>query len=602
MKSIQHRLLIMLLIFIILPYFLSVLIIYKYTKHSVEQHELEISEDQMEELSEELEQYFYDLSNLPYIIYRNPDLIRIFTNGFEDSIYLNPIAVEKSIESIYLMRNEIRQVRFYIDKDKGSFTVYNAMVSARKYQPDFLEQTLIKKLYHANEPFIIEPPHRIKNYNHAAIIPQSDKTVVMSIHHKIEDVLTNKFLGFMTIDFDIAGYVSICNSLIKEHGGSVLLLDAKDRVMYASDQTLIGKQIPSELQPRIEAEGTNNGEDIIFSKTLSEPLNQWKLVKITPSQSLFKEVRKTAYTNILVGIGVGLLGLIMISIITYRITRPIKLLSQKVLSIEGGNMDVPFDDSREDEIGHLEKHMKDMMDRINLHIDREYKLEIENRKNQFRALKSQVNPHFLFNALQSIGAVALRSHSPKVYELVTSLSKMMRYSIRADQWVLIRDEVDYINAYLSLQKERFGDSINVFIHINESILEREIPSMTLQPLVENFFKHCYEEGFYDARLLIYGEIKGQTLHLAVENDGASMTLSELETLRENIYTAPVASEHIGLKNIHDRLVLNYGQGAGLELDTMDGKGFSVRMTIPLDSKFARDEMAGREKDYEGSNC
>ncbi|KKI89151.1 histidine kinase [Bacillus sp. SA1-12] len=585
MKSIQHRLLIMLLVFIILPYFLSVFIIYKYTKHSVEQHEIEISEEQMEELSEELEQYFHDLSSLPYILYRNPDLIRIFNNGFEDSIYLNPIAVEKSIESIYLMRNEIRQVRYYIDKDKVSFTVYNAMVSARKFQPDFLEQPAIKKLYHAEETYMIEPPHQIKNYNNAAIIPQSDNTVVMSIHHKIEDVLTNKFLGFMTIDFDIAAYARICNSLIKEHRGSVLLLDADDRVMYASDQALIGKTIPPDLDQRIEAGEANNDKNIIFSKTLSGTLNQWKLVKITPSQSLFQDVRKTAYINILVGIGVGFLGVVMISIISYRITRPIKLLSQKVLSIEGGNMEVPFDDSREDEIGHLEKHMKEMMDRINLHIDREYKLEIENRKNQFRALKSQVNPHFLFNALQSIGAVALRSQSPKVYQLVTSLSKMMRYSIRADQWVLIREEVDYIKAYISLQKERFGDTIKASVHINESILERKIPSMILQPLVENFFKHCYEEGFFDARLLIYAEIQGQALHLVVENDGASMTLAELQNLKKNIYSAPVAgtfsNEHIGLKNIHDRLVLNYGQEAGLELDTMNGQGFSVRLTIPL---------------------
>lgn len=112
------------------------------------------------------------------------------------------------------------------------------------------------------------------------------------------------------------------------------------------------------------------------------------------SQALYEDVRKTAYTNILVGIGVGILGLLMIGIISNRITRPITRLSSKVRSIEGGNMNVPFDDTKSDEIGHLESHMKDMMNRINSHIDREYKLEIENRKNQFRALKSQVNPHF----------------------------------------------------------------------------------------------------------------------------------------------------------------------------------------------------------------
>ena len=274
--------------------------------------------------------------------------------------------------------------------------------------------------------------------------------------------------------------------------------------MYARDTTLIGKAVQTSVLERINAKDIDSGEDIILSKTLSGSLNQWKLIKITPSHFLFHDARQTAFINILVGIGVGMMGLIMIGFVSYRITRPIKILSKKVRSIEGGNMNVPFEHKGEDEIGHLEKHMKDMMDRINHHIEREYKLDIENRKNQFRALKSQVNPHFLFNALQSIGAVALRSQSPNVYELVTSLSKMMRYSIRADQWVLVRDEVNYIQAYLSLQMERFGKDINVSIKLNEEIQRMKIPSMVIQPLVENFFKHCYEEGFQDAHLSIYG--------------------------------------------------------------------------------------------------
>ncbi|RKL64872.1 histidine kinase [Salipaludibacillus neizhouensis] len=590
MKSIQSRLFLMLLTFIILPYFLSILFIYGHTKNDVEQHELEISHNQMEKFSEELEKYFSDMINLPYLIYRNPDLFRIFNNGFEESIYFNPTAIEKSMESFYLMRNDIRQVRFYLDNNKESITVYNAMVSARKSQPDLMKGDLINKLYNSNLKYIIEPPHQIENYNNAAIVPQSDNTVVLTIHHKIVDVLSNEFLGIVTLDIDLDTFARICNNLVQQDKESVLLIDSDDRVIYASDPSLIGTSATRDLKQQIDTTDVDIGEDITFSKLLSEPLNQWKLVKITPSKVLLNDVRQTAYTNILVGILVGILGLLMIGIIAFSITRPIKLLSKKVRTIEGGDMEIPFDCNREDEIGHLEKHMNEMMNRINLHIEREYKLEIDNRKNQFRALKSQVNPHFLFNALQSIGAVALRSNSPKVYQLLTSLSKMMRYSIQADQWVLVRNEIDYIKTYLALQMERFQNNINYSININKKILNMEIPSMILQPLVENFFKHCYEEGFYDAHLNIYGDIQGEFLHFVVENDGSSMTHSELLSLRENIYTTSYeethAHEHIGLKNIHDRLVLNYGPGAALELDTIQGQFFLVRIIIPLNPKVA----------------
>ena len=585
MKSIQSRLLIMLLIFIVLPYFLSVFFIYTYTKNSVEQYELENSREQLQKNADELEQYFDDMIDFPYILYRNPDLFRIFKNGFEDSIYFNPMTMETSLETFYLMRNEFRQIRFYIAKNNESFTVYNAMISTHRYQPDFLNQDPIKQLYTSDSQYLIEPPHPLKNYNNAAIVPKSDKTMVMTFHHKIIDVLSKKFLGMITIDIDLGEYARICNNLVQGDASSVLLIDSKDRVMYANDRALIGKPLPADEKQRLDGNRSRHDDDILLSKELSGSLNGWKLIKVMSSQALYEDVRKTAYTNILVGIGVGILGLLMIGIISNRITRPITRLSSKVRSIEGGNMNVPFDDTKSDEIGHLESHMKDMMNRINSHIDREYKLEIENRKNQFRALKSQVNPHFLFNALQSIGAVALRSNAPKVYQLLTSLSKMMRYSIQADQWVRVRDEAEYTKAYLSLQTERFGENISYSVNIDESILDMTIPSMILQPLAENFFKHTYEEGYSNAHLSINGEKQGNDLCFTVENDGLGLTEEELQTLREHIYSPPYegtySHEHIGLKNIRDRLLLGYGPSAEMKVDSNDGLGFSVSMRIPI---------------------
>jgi two-component system sensor histidine kinase YesM len=581
----------MLIIFIILPYFLSVLLIYGYTKKNVERYELASSHDQMQEVSDHLEQYFHDMIDLPYMLYRNPDLFRISENDVENSTFTNPLVIEKALKTFYLMRREIRQVRYYIANEKNSVSVYNAMISARKHQPDLLKKASFSDLVNSDQNFVIEPPHQIENYTDAAIIPQSDKTMVLTIHHKVIDVLSHELLGILTIDIDLDEYIRISDRLIQGEEESAFLIDSNGFIIYASDQDLIGKPIPADLQSQIDQEDIYSDDgDIILSRTLSGSLEQWKLVKITPSHFLFNEVRQTARTNIIVGVGVVCLGLLMVVIISYKITRPIKILSRKVRRIEGENMDkdVLFDDQREDEIGHLEKHIKGMMDRINLHIEREYKLEIENRKNQFKALKSQVNPHFLYNSLQSIGAVALRSNSPDVYKYVTSLSKMMRYSLRADQWVSVQSEVDYIKAYLELQMERFRTSLSYSIDIQETILDRTVPSMILQPLVENFFKHCYEEGVYDAHLHIFGEIREDYLYLVVENDGPSLTDAELEALRESIYTpgdeGTDSHEHIGLKNIHERLVLNYGPRAGIELDTKHGQGFSVRLKIPLLAK------------------
>ncbi|MEK4465264.1 histidine kinase [Paenibacillus sp. FSL H8-0315] len=588
MKSIHKRLLFLLLVFIILPYFLSVLLIYRQTKENVERHKLENSQEQIQQASADLEQYFDEIINLPYILYRNPDLFRVFEEGLEEDFYYKQLEINKGMTNFYLMRSEIRQVRLFINEGKSSFTVYNAMLSSRKRNPDLLQQASIHKLMSSNSNDLIEAPHPIENYNDTSIMPPSDKTMVLTVHHKIVDVLTQEFLGVITIDIDLDKIAHIANHFLQKNKESVWLSDAENHVIYASDETWIGKTIPDELQRKIspiQADTKSPEGDIVFTRTLQEPIKEWHFAKVTPSSFLFEDVRKTAYTNIIVGVVVGGLGLIMITIISYGFTRPIKLLSQKVQRIEGRNMNAPFDDMREDEIGILERHIKEMMNRINRHIDREYKLEIENRKNQHRALKSQINPHFLFNSLQSIAAVALLSESPKVYQLITSLSKMMRYSIRVDQKATVQSEVDYVQAYLNLQAERFQTDFSYSIDVPKDILDIPVPSMILQPLVENFFKHCYDEGYEQAYIHIYGEIQGDYLNLVVENNGNSVTDDELEALKNNLYT-PVnegipSFAHIGLKNIHDRLVLHFDQTAGIKLDSMQGQGFTVRLVIPL---------------------
>ncbi|GIP52988.1 cache domain-containing sensor histidine kinase [Paenibacillus vini] len=592
MKSIQNRLILLLLVFIIIPYFLSVWLIYQQTKENVERHELQNSQEQVEQVSTELEQYFEEIVNLSYILYRNPDLFSVFEQGFEGDVYRNQLEINKGMRSFYLMRNEIRQLRFFINEGKSSFTVYNAMLSTRKINPNLLQQAPIQKLMGSKANYRIEPPHQIENYNQTSIMPPSDKTMVVTIHHKVTNVLTQEFIGIITFDIDLDKIANLSRKIVRNNKEVVLLTDSDGYVIYASEETLIGKIMPEDVRSKISSSTAGvvkspEGE-IVMSRTLQGPIKNWHFVQITPSEFLFEDVRQTAYRNIMVGVIVGGLGLIMIAIISYKFTRPIKLLSQKVQRIEGGNMHVRFDDQREDEIGSLERHIQEMMNRINRHIDREYKLEIENRKNQHRALKSQINPHFLFNALQSIAAVALMSGSPKVYQLITSLSKMMRYSIRVDQKATVRSEVEYVQAYLKLQQERFQTDFSYSIDIPEDILDNPVPSMILQPLVENFFKHCYDEGVEHAYLRVYGEIQGVYLHLVVENHGSSLTPEALKALEDKIYT-PVhegnpSFEHIGLKNIHDRLVLHFDQTAGMILDSMQGQGFSVRLVIPLYQK------------------
>jgi two-component system sensor histidine kinase YesM len=119
-----------------------------------------------------------------------------------------------------------------------------------------------------------------------------------------------------------------------------------------------------------------------------------------------------------------------------------------------------------------------MIGKINHLINREYKLELENKTNQLKALQSQLNPHFLYNALQSIGTLALKKNVPQVYSLVTHLSKIMRYGMNMDEdMVPLTKEIDYIKAFLLLQKERFGDQFEYSLQFDKEDLTIRVPKM-----------------------------------------------------------------------------------------------------------------------------
>lgn len=565
--SIRIRLFIMLLLLIILPYFLFVIFIYENSKSSIEERDLARSREELNESRVDLEQYAEEMVRLPYSLFNMPEVQQILENGMLAETTEHVRAFENSVETYATTRPDIRQMRFYFQQDQQSLTVYQSNVSAPKPAPDYLERSPFKEMNESKEAYMLETPHELVNEDKVAIVPESDNTVVLPIHHRITDVLSGKFLGFLTTDIEVSSFSRLLEAVTREAGTQVLLVNGNGRIVYSEDLKQIGNNMD-------ESQLAAYGENMVLREELGEPLADWQLIKVTSKDELFRDARETAWTNIVLGIGVVLLGTILVLVISRVFTKPIITLSEKVRSIEGGQMNVQLKTERNDEIGHLAAHMQEMLNRIDSHIAREYKLEIEVRESQLRMLKSQVNPHFLFNALQSIGAVALRSDDREVYKLLVSLSKMMRYALKADQLVPVREELGYIDSYIMLQKERFGADLPITIQVEKSIQEYRIPSMLLQPLVENYFKHSYEAMRDKSSFILKGMEKDGLLLFHAASYGMSVSDEEIRLLREGVASGT------GLQNIAERIQLHHGDEAAFQIDNMNGNGFKVTICIP----------------------
>jgi two-component system sensor histidine kinase YesM len=320
----------------------------------------------------------------------------------------------------------------------------------------------------------------------------------------------------------------------------------------------------------------------------------WVLVKRVPFTTLYENAFVVTKINILFGV-VGLCLVILATFfVSFKITSPIRVLVRNIMQVEKGNMKVQFESLGTDEIGILGYRFKLMIEKINQLINREYKLEIENKTNQLKVLQSQLNPHFLYNALQSIGTVALKNNVPQIYTLVTQLSKIMRYGMNMDEdMVPLKKEINYIKAFLLLQKERFGDSFDYDIDVEEGAMNVSVPKMILQPIIENYFKHGFDIREGVGKIKVEGKIEQSSILLTIRDNGVGVTNSRLQEIYRHFEEGNTGEQedktNIGLKNVYVRLQLYYDGLATLHMENHKDGGFKVRLMLPTVVGGERDE-------------
>lgn len=206
-----------------------------------------------------------------------------------------------------------------------------------------------------------------------------------------------------------------------------------------------------------------------------------------------------------------------------------------------------------------------------------------------RILNLQINNHFLFNTLNAIGGLALEEGSFITYRSIVDLSKMFRYNLRTNQeFVSIKEELDYIKNYSALQKIRFGDRLKMDIHAPDESLKYYIPFNTLQPLVENAFIHGFRNHEGNMNILLTIEERDKNIELLIVDNGQGLTELEKRTLIKKL--AAASSPHRGLSMIIERLKLFFGGEFSYQIDSKPEEGFEIRLIIP--KRTLREDLLG----------
>ncbi|MNJ41424.1 putative sensor-like histidine kinase [compost metagenome] len=399
----------------------------------------------------------------------------------------------------------------------------------------------------------------------------------------------------ISVDIELDIVENLVARLFDSKKEELYILDKEGRVVYSSEDSLVGGVLnepwahqivmSTESLGSLELNTAEFSGITIYSK-IESSMVEWTIVKRVPDASLYANARQLGLINSWVAIIFLVVALAAMVVVSYHFTKPIKELIRWSNAIQAGKLEETININRTDEIGSLARRFKSMMQTINELILRGYKLSLANKTNELKILQAQINPHFMYNSLQSIGALALEYKVPKVYMLLMSMGQIMHYSMNSKETTVpLSKEMEYVHYYLVLQKQRFEDDLYFDMHVDEETKNIAVPKMIVQPIVENYFKHGKHSSALAGHIKIHTYLDDEVLTIVVEDNGIGIQEEKLRQLRSELSriqnSAIDRTEHIGLMNVLNRLRLYHGNQAELELENIENGGLKVTILIPL---------------------
>lgn len=320
------------------------------------------------------------------------------------------------------------------------------------------------------------------------------------------------------------------------------------------------------------------------------------LVGDTMSQYIYYEVRgiqqsRAAYQTFFMNLvrfsllGMGLLLLLVIILSYYiprSITMPITRISRVTNQVAKGNLSVRAAAESGAEARMLSDSLNAMIDKINELLDQVTTEQIRLRKAEFELLQAQINPHFLYNTLDTIVWLAEAGDQKRVVSMVGNLSDFFRTSLNQGKDIIsIREELAHVRSYLEIQQVRYQDILRYEITVPEDLYEYKIPKITIQPLVENALYHGIKNKRGQGTITITGERSENGFVLYVRDNGIGMTQERLKEVRAGIQKLSYTGKEIyGLYNVNERIRLNFGETYGISIESTYGEGTCVSISLP----------------------
>jgi two-component system sensor histidine kinase YesM len=492
--------------------------------------------------------------------------------------------VKQELHNAVYSRSDISNITVVLDGIETIDTIENNF--------EHPENTIVNEYWYSTIPYTSEPKIFTRTLQWG-----DHKEQVISIARRLVSPMTLKSIGMIVMDVNFKRFQEIAEKVNIGHTGYLYIIDSEGHFVYHPNLLELGSS--ANFEKLNDILNSENGS-FVTSRVPKELLTyshssflDWTLVTSIPYNELIQGteyIRRAILYIVIITLAIAyLLAFVFVD----RITRPVRRLYQYMKRVESGDFSGHILVESKDEIGMLVHgfntmvtRLRGLMDEIYFSKLRETELALRQREIELKVLQSQINPHFLYNTLETIRGMALEHSQYDISSIASSMARLLRYNLKNNgQTVSLEEEMRSAEIYLRIQKYRFEHRLVYEMNIPDWAQQQSMPKFSIQPVVENSIIHGIEPTLGIIKITISAILNSEdnSFIVRIQDTGMGISQQTLQNIRRNLKQKDVMADgtNIGIINVHQRIRLLFGECYGISVESQDEHGVVVDIKLPL---------------------
>ena len=586
--GIRARILFFFMLLTVFSYTTMNILVYQSYYRTSEQRLQKMSEEVLKVTASNFDIIFNEVNSLSLDIFANRALNEIIAEEISDPLMQYSIRqeIENQLGQYMNNRTYIQSIRLY-GRNFDCYSVQNGSIIT----PDnFRNSEWYEEAYSSGGRLINSDSYEQLHTNWFS--DSDDSVMIISFARAIKELrksIGKDTIGVLVIDVREDFLRSLFGRINVSENSFSVIYDDKGGIISKSDNAPLKSGIYSKsfdaeyLQSNKGYFTVKDRGEIYYITYLTAGTSKWKLVSYIPRQDMIIDIR-TIYQNIIIFTLISILVSFLLSILmSLSISTPIKKLLKAIDRVRNGDFHSKIEVRKIDEVGIISEQFNDMLDDINSLLKENYLVKLKEQETEINSLQAQINPHFLYNTLDTIGWQATIAGYEHIAKMISSLGSILRYGIsRPNEVVNVEDEFLQIENYLHIQKCRYEDRFEAELIMAPETKTKKIHKLMVQPLVENSITHGLEARESNGILRISSQILNEELVIKVYDNGCGIEPEAIKRIMSGEFDiSKKKSSNIGIFNVRKRMELYYGEKYGLEIISKIGEFTEIILRFPI---------------------